>query len=255
MKQSLFLLLFAMLLVFSACDKEPKPGQGQVDIQFLANFDGHPLVMLNTYTYNDTLDVLFQRFNFYIAHIELIPEGATSGKMLREIDFVEFDEHDQVDEAINGDWLNLNDVPEGRYTKLRFGLGVPADLNATRETDYSDSHPLGKDSHYWSAWNSYIFTMINGKVDSNGDGVFNNSSILYHCGADETYRIVELPVDIEVTENGNAVISLSINLHELFREGSGYMNIIANPATHDINNLEIANAVMDNFQRIIQINN
>lgn len=254
MKNLLSLLLLSTIFFFVACDKDPIQGEGTVDLQFTANYDGQPLVMLDKYEYNDSLDVLFQRFNFYIAHIELVPEGATNGEMLREIDFVDFDAHDNADDAINGDWLNLTEVPEGRYTKIRFGLGVPADLNATGETDYPDSHPLGNDSHYWSAWGSYIFTMINGKVDTDGDGIFDDSSILYHTGADETYRTVELPIDIEVKDQGNAVISLGINLHELFREGATYMDILANPATHDISNLATANAVMTNFQNAIQIN-
>lgn len=247
------LALPILLLALASCgDKAEK---GVIELQFKALYDGQPLVMLQQYDYNDTLDILFQRFNFYLSNVELHVQGKplSSFKNVLEIDFVDFDETDDIVKAQEGDVIRIEDVAAGVYDQVRFGLGVPPDLNATEESDYPDSHPLGKDSHYWSAWGSYIFTMINGKVDVDGDGQFDDSSVLYHTGSDEVYREKSFSQQIEVKEGQTTRLVFEVDLHKLFLDADGvhYIDIIANPNTHDIDDKEIANQVMDNFQETL----
>ena len=248
-------LLLTILLAFVAGSCGDKTGKGDLAIQFLATYDGAPLVMLQEYPYNDTLDILFQKFNFYISNLTLLEEGSEKEREVLEIDFVEFDAIDDVAKAALGFVVLMEDLPAHSYKGLNLGLGVPAGLNATQESDYPDSHPLGKASHYWSGWGSYIFTMINGKVDSDGDGQFDDSSVLYHTGSDDSYRTKEIAHQFRVEEGETTTIVLEVDLHKLFLDTDGvhYIDIIANPATHDITNKTITNLVMDNFQNALYV--
>jgi hypothetical protein len=250
-KSLLFLLLpIGLLFSLASCDKEGKTGT--VELQFKAFYDDQPLVLLQPYDYNDTLDIFFQRFNFFISDVLATPDKGDAEELI-EIDYVDFDAVDDLTKAAEGWVIKVDKVPAGKYRNLKIGLGVPADLNATKESDYPDTHPLGKESHYWTAWESYIFTMINAKVDTDGDGVFDDSAVAYHLGSDAVYRTVEFPHTFEVEKDGTTRIVLNVNLHHVFKEGNGYMDIIAIPATHTIANLDQAIKASDNFANAFTI--
>ncbi len=241
-KKSFFFALFA-LAALSSCNKE---GKGTVVLNFKALYDGSPLVMMEPYAYNDTLDVFFSGFNFYVSNIRLIKEDGEPVE-LTDIDFVDFDDMDNLSLAQQGFTLSFPDLPSGKYKAVQIGIGVPMMLNETRASDYPSGHPLAKDSHYWDAWESYIFSMTSGKIDANGDGVFDDGAVLYHCGSDEVYRSKELTYAFTLDKKGTAVIPLKVDLHHCFKEGDGYIDVIAHPATHTIDNLTWAMKFMDNM--------
>jgi len=250
MKRFAMLLSLAITFALFGCDKDA--GSGTLNIDFLATYQGEPLVMLEQYQYENNLSLLFQRFNFYISDISLVDQDGNTEEILG-IDFISFDGVDNPNAAQEGYPVSIENVPAGTYTAINIGLGVPPDLNATTEADYEDAHPLGQASHYWSAWGSYIFSMLNAKIDTNGDGMHDDASILYHTGSDEVYRTVTLPVQIDLLEDGFSRVRLSIDVYDLLREGEGMIDLIANPATHDINNLKLANQIMDNFAEYLEV--
>jgi hypothetical protein len=244
MKNAMWLPLLFIGFLFSACND--KDTTGNLDLNFIAEYDGEPFIVLEKYDYTDEVSLQFQRFNFYISDIALIDEQGDATTLL-DIEFVDFDAIDTEEEAQSGVVIQIGEVPTGNYKSIQIGLGVPSDLNATQESDYSDSHPLGRDSHYWSAWNSYIFTMINGKTDTDGDGIHDDGSILYHCGSDETYRMKTMTVPIDITEDATTTLRFKVNLYQILKDGDGMIDVEAHPDTHDISNLELANKIMDNF--------
>ncbi|MEM1219788.1 MAG: MbnP family protein [Bacteroidota bacterium] len=252
MKKMLFyVLLLSVVSFFSGCDKDT---QGDIDLVFKARFDAEPFVALQSYDYYDGTTVLFQRFNFYIANAKLTSEDGDVVDLF-EIDFVDFDAFDTDEEIETGYVITTENIPGGKYTQLEIGLGVPPELNLTKESDYVDTHPLGKASHYWSAWGSYIFTMINAKVDMDGDGMHDDAGLLYHAGSDPVYRTVTLPIDVTVAEESPGVINLDVNLSEMLKDGAEYIDPVAFPDTHDISNLETANKIMDNFKNSLSVQN
>ncbi len=244
MKPKIFLFALLALATFSACNKE---GEGSIELNFKALYDGSPLVMMEHYAYNDTLDVFFSGFNFYVSDIRLIKEDGEIVE-LTEIDFVDFDDMDALSKAQQGYTLSFSNVPSGKYKAIHIGIGVPMMLNETRSSDYPSSHPLSRDSHYWDAWESYIFSMTSGKIDANGDGVFDDGAILYHCGSDEVYRSKDLNYAFELEKKGRVTIPVKVDLHNCFKETTGgYIDVIAHPATHTIDNLTWAMKFMDNM--------
>lgn len=250
-KMIFYFLALGLIPMLSGCDKDTK---GDLDLVFKARFGEEPLLMLEKYDYFNESKILFQRFNFYVANAVLTSEDGEEVELF-EIDYVNFDDFDTMEEADAGFTITTEGIPAERYTSLELGLGVPPELNATKESDYQDTHPLGKASHYWSAWGSYIFTMINGKIDTNLDGLHDDAGILYHTGSDVVYRTVTLPVDVTVAEESNGVITLDLDLSALLKDGADYIDPIANPDTHNIENLETATKVMDNFKNTLTTKN
>ncbi|MBR9919419.1 MAG: hypothetical protein GYB31_01175 [Bacteroidetes bacterium] len=248
--KKLLLVLPLGLFLLSGCVKEEEVGG--LELNFKATWDDAPLVMLNEYDYEGGLKMTFQRFNFYIADVQLASESSTED--LIDIEFVDFDNMASTSEAEAGYSFLVDNIPAGDYATFRIGLGVPADLNATADSDYSGSHPLARASHYWPGWESYIFAMINGKVDTDGDGQFDDSSVLYHTGSDACYRLVEYTFPVRIEADKVTDLDLVVDLHQLFEDGNGgYIDILENTNTHNIQDLSVANQVMDNFTQSLKI--
>ena len=74
--------------------------------------------------------------------------------------------------------VSLGEVPSGRYTGLRFLLGVDGLDNRIAPGDAPDDHPLApKDpSMHWN-WNAgYVFLRFDGLLDIDGDGTVDPST-------------------------------------------------------------------------------
>ena len=73
----------------------------------------------------------------------------------------------------------LGEVPAGRYTGVQFLLGVDGLDNRIAPEDLPTSHPLARAaaaSMHWN-WNAgFVFLMMDGLLDIDGDGVVNAST-------------------------------------------------------------------------------
>lgn len=264
MRKFSFLLLLATLFIASSCDDDtPMPeAAGDIQITFKANYDGETFYTQKTYDYTDDMPVRFSTFNFFVANISLLEqEDATEETELIDIDFIDlgFDET-QTSEAEAGITISARKVPAGTYRGLKVGFGVPADLNRTNPVDYGSGDALSKTSHYWSAWNSYIFSKIEGVADVDGDGQFETSEgegLTLHMGTDETYteRILFPASPIVVDEDGNIELVLNIDLKTLFympineydTNNDELLDIETFNGTHTDSELLIAKQLMRNF--------
>ena len=245
--------VLVFLLGFASCDKNET---GSLELNFLATFQGQPLVVLQPYEYpSGDISIMFQRFNFYVADITLT-NGSGEATEVWGIDYLDFDNIANEDAAKQGVAINIPGIPTDDYSSISIGLGVPSDLNATKESDYEDSHPLGRESHYWPAWESYIFCMTNAKLDTNGDGMHDDAAILYHTGSDEVFRTVTISTPVNILADTPTSLTFTIDLMDLMKDADGApFDLLANPDTHDISNLDLANQIMDNFAAALKIVN
>lgn len=263
-KLSILLFLSTLLIFGTSCDDDtPEPElAGDVEITFKANYDGETFVTQKVYDYTADMPVRFSAFNFFVANISLLEEqDATEESELIEIDFIDlgFDET-QMAAAEAGVTISAKKVPAGTYRGIKVGFGVPADLNRTNPVDYGSGDALSKSSHYWSAWDSYIFSKIEGVADVDGDGQFENSEgegLTLHMGTDETYteRTLFPSNPIVVDEEGTVQITLNIDLKTLFFmpineydvNGDELLDIETFNGTHTDAELLIAKQIMRNF--------
>ncbi len=244
MKKILFSSLIFGLLVISGCLEETSP-TSDLTITFKAVYDGQPLEKYKLYNY-DSYQVQFTRFNAFMSNIALL--NGSNVLPLSEIGWVDFTpDSAPTDKAVDVS-VTFSGVPEGNYTSLRLGYGVPAGLNAKQPKDFAPGHPLSRENEYWLGWGSYIFNKIEGQVDLNNNGVF-DGGLIYHCGSDAVYReyVFDLPVSVKP---GASEIVVEFDLKKLFVINGTWLDL-NNPYNHitsnDLNDVVIAKVLMDNF--------
>jgi len=240
----------------ASCGKEPPPpiDTAAINLSFRATYGDETLV-LNQQNYDyEGKAVRFSKVNFYLANLAAVnDDGETE---LSEIRFIDLTlTHNTAIDAAKGTVISFSRVPVGTYKFLKFGIGVPADLNKTNPSDYSTSHPLGADNsgEYWEAWNSYIFAKIEGQYDEDGSGDFdgNDISFAYHTGIDRVYQEIELDNNLNLVAGETTNLDFELDIRQLFTRPAGSL-IPLEP--HDPND-QIGEMIiiMENFKRALQL--
>jgi hypothetical protein len=256
MKRLLYLFGLALAMIIMGCDDaDPQPQidtrPGELKLNFKANFDDTPLVMYESeYPYEAGVDIKLQLFQFYLTDITLI--GDTIGEVpVSDIELVSFKEIYTMEDAEKGIDLTFTDIPSGQYDRIRFGIGVNPELNATEPGDYQIGHPLT--DNYWSAAAGYVFFKIEGNADLNGDDVFDDK-LTFHIGKNEYLRESTLEETFVMPANGMATMSFDIDLYDVLREaGSGEFLDFNETLTDHTTNPEVAQFLADNLKNAIQI--
>ena len=258
MKNILFFLTFSSLLLAASCGKEnTNPiDTANLNLSFRATYEGETLVLNEDYNYLDN-SVRFSRINFYIADLAAVNnDGETE---LSEIQFIDLTPtHNNLADAEQGTIRSFSKVPVGTYNQLKFGVGVPTDLNKTNPSDYSTTHPLGADNsgEYWEAWDSYIFAKIEGQYDVDGDGTYSGEkdiSFAYHAGGDREglYSLIELDDNLVLKAGETTDLVFELDVRQLFDLGKGQPFTLA---PHDPNRqITQMLIIMDNFKRALQL--
>ncbi len=255
MKNILLFLTFSSLLLAASCGKEnTNPiDTAKLNLSFRATYGGESLVLeQKNYDYEGN-PIRFTKINFYISDMAAVNnDGETE---LSEIQFIDLTQtHRTPGDAETGTVKSFSNVPVGTYNQLKFGIGVPADLNKTSPSDYSTSHPLGADNsgEYWEAWNSYIFAKIEGQFDVDGNGFDGNDiSFAYHAGRDNLYAPIELDNAIDLTAGNTTDLVFELDIKTLMSQRNGGLLELQphNPNGHGAENF----LIMDNFQRALQL--
>lgn len=256
MKNILILLTVACFLLAASCGKETTEpiDTAKINFSFKATYDGEPLVLnQQTYDYQGNL-IRFSKINFYLSNVVAVnDDGETE---LSEIQFIDLTPtHSTADGANEGQMMTFAKVPVGAYNQLRFGIGVPADLNRTNPSDYSTSHPLGADNsgEYWEAWDSYIFAKIEGQYDQTGDGIIDGEDIsfAYHTGMDRVYAPIELDNRISLNAGETTDLIFELDVRQLFAQPRGDLFDLE---PHDPNSqIEEMIIIMNNFKKALQL--
>ncbi|MBK9192232.1 MAG: hypothetical protein IPM77_12370 [Crocinitomicaceae bacterium] len=117
-------------------------------------------------------------------------------------------------------------VPAGNYTSLKFGIGVPQEMNEADPSEYNEAdHPLSTTQNtYWGMNSMYRFVMIDGKYDLTGDGT-DDGSFSYHTGYNDCYREKEFVMDFDFQRKENYTYNLMIDLSKLFYVSGSMINV------------------------------
>ncbi len=253
MKNVLFIGLSTLLLALAGCKgtTDPDPGPNStLTVTFKALYDGQPLEKLKNYDY-DTYQVQFTRFNTFMSNITLL-NGAAEVPV-SSIEWVDFTPDFAVDNFAVAVPIAIENVPDGDYTGIRLGYGVSPNLNAKQPKDFAASHPLSRENEYWLGWNSYIFNKIEGTVDLNKNGA-SDGALIYHCGSDAVYRTYTFNQPIKVAPG--ASITVEFDLKDLFDKNGTWLdlnNAYNHITSNDVNDVVIANILMDNFGNATKI--
>jgi len=231
-----------MFLGVVACKDDEK---GNLTIHFKALYDGQPLSMFNTKPFTNPEQLQFTHLSFLVSDLALVDQSNTVD--LDDIELVDLS-FDDVNDADLGYIIQFKDIDARNYSGIKFGIGVPADLNAKTPSEFPSNHPLSKTGYYWEAWSSYIFTKIEGHIDTLGIGDF-TTGFAYHTGTDDLYLPLEAPVPITIEDGKNKVIEIVIDYKEVL-DG---INIKANPQNHNpADSIQIAQ-IVENLSHAITL--
>jgi hypothetical protein len=250
MKQ-LFLVVFAALL-FTQCDKEKKPTTGDVKINFTSSFDQDPLVFNKVYEYLPQRFIQYTKFDMFLSSITLTggPKGDT---VLADISYLNFDPvSNDANSAKAGLVMEVKNVPVGDYTGMSLGVGVRPDINATNPTNYTSDNPLSQPELYWAGWKSYIFSRMEGKMDSVTTGLY-ATGMSYHTGLNDFYRVVNLTSPIKVTGGTSNTIKININIRDIFKSDDTYLDIMKITEAHGPSDKKTIEKIVNNYSHAIKI--
>lgn len=144
----------------------------------------------------------------------------------------------------------LEAFPEGEYQAIRFGVGIPEEINrGTDPAQFPNDHPMGfggSAGMFWTWSTGYIFVKYEGRAAPLGSEVM-NSPIAYHCGTDASYRTVsmEFPYPIYIHSQERLEFPLAFDAARVLVGPEDSVDVIAHPLTHNGPGDPIADRLMD----------
>ena len=257
--KAISLLILAITLTTSCKDDDSGPS-ATVNLNFLATYDGNPLVFQQTYDYSDGHKLLLQKLDFYISNVALVDASGNKTELV-DVDFLDFTDNTTLAEAETPLTVTATKVPAGSYTNLQIGIGVPANLNNEDANKLPVGNPLRDtyNAQFWSDWGSFIFLKSEGIYDNDNDGIIENNGedhpFGHHCGTNESYVLLNFNKPIEVTANETLDLNFSIDWLQLYNHDNG-MHDFSDPTklyTHNPNDLTLAKQIMGNFVKALSL--
>ena len=140
------------------------------------------------------------------------------------------------------------EVEEGNYNGLNFGLGVNSEQNITTPAQYELDHPLGLSHNTFWAMEpaSYIFVMVEGKIDTLEQNNFYN--LTYHLAHDDLLKYIELNQTKNISVGENNDYNIDINLSKLFNNVD-----FSDDLPHQRTASPLAQLLMNNFASSFEI--
>ncbi len=237
------ILLYTFIsLMWMGCGDDDKEGN-MLDVHFKLKFEDQPLVMLEEYDLTEDIKIKFTRVSFYLS--DFILQG-DSDYSLTNIDYFNLtNAHSSLSKASNGLEVTY-DIPNGEYTGLQTGLGVPSDLNAMVPADFPSSNDLSFSGEYWSGWQSYVFAKIEGKMDTDGDGIF-EENIALHTGGDIAFRSLTWSENFSFSGDDHYQVTLYADIYDLMNMEPMY-DLINNPRIHSADQTDLVIDISDRWE-------
>jgi hypothetical protein len=255
-KKSFSFLALCCFVCFFACKKMEMPATpktGTVELILVPTYQGQTFVASKTYKYKDNLPIQFVGFTFFLSNLNILDAVNKATPSTVSLFHPDFGQPRYYNEATakGGDTLKLGNFAVGDYSKITFGIGVPAELNKKTPKDFKDPELLSDYSAYWDSWKSYIFSRIEGAADGNGDGLFEDS-FTYHTGFDKMYRNITLDKTVSVKENAVTRITVEIDLYKILSTSAKTVDVLTETQSHGPNEAALATFLMDNYQAAVK---
>lgn len=144
-------------------------------------------------------------FNYYISNIHVMYDGGQIMNLSDTILLVKADANTFL----------LGNVDISNVEQINFSVGVPTAINHLDITQYPTGHFLSfqTPSMHWGWTSGYKLLLLDGKGDSNGDGVPETLFQLHNLG-DTNFKDVQLPIVATYGVGGQVDIVVDCNLDQ-----------------------------------------
>ena len=149
-----------LIVICSLCAFLTNAQTGTLALQF-DNVVGNEDMVLNTKNYKNALGEAFNisLFQYYVSNIRLVKSDGSEYIVPQNESYFLIREHDAKSQTVT-----LNNVPKGKYTGVRFTIGIDSLRNTADVSERKGCLDVGGEAKdmYW-AWNSgYIFVKMEG---------------------------------------------------------------------------------------------
>jgi hypothetical protein len=246
--KKIFPILLAITLVSMAskCKDTPEPAccvtppkPGTLDMNFKAMYANKPLVINQVNDYNGK-KIIFERLQFFIAYDPSNIEGVV-GDNPPKATLVKLT--GLTDTASANAGVSV-DIPMSSRTSssINFGIGIPKTLNAILPKDFTFPDGMADSGNFWDGWQSYIFAKLEGKIDKDGDGVF-ETGITLHTGGNEVFTQLKFAKTFTIKDATTTKINFELNINELVKN----IDLATVNSTHQIGSTAVMKVMMGNF--------
>lgn len=234
--------MLALLSFGCEPDDKPEPSYGTVKLVFHNVVDQKNLELDKMQYLNaEKNEYSVSKLLYYISNIKL--DGCDDCGIFTEKESYHLIR--QLDDPLMGgqvydNEITINNVPNGNYKKLQFGVGV----DATRNTSGSQTGALDPlNDMFWGWATGYIFFKVEGDWNQSDTA---KGNFIFHVGGDAAYRETELLFDesILVNENQEVTIDIYANLNKAF---SNKTNINFYELSTTVSPSNNANQIADNY--------
>ncbi|HNR09120.1 MAG TPA: hypothetical protein PKM27_17500 [Saprospiraceae bacterium] len=246
-KLSQWVLVFILAAVIGSCDKTESGPEGKMELVFTPRFGAETFNTLQPYAYGDIQSIKLSKFDFYITGISLI--SASGNTLLEDAGLI-----DITGSSASSATLSLDGIKTGNYTGIKFSIGVIPELNAKDPKDFKSANPLSSTSHYWEAWDSYIFSKIEGVLDTGGAKTY-DLGFAIHTGTDECLATLTVTKNFTISEEQTTGLGLDLDVRRVFQENGQFFNLPNSPLNHNPANIGVLKLFASNLAQAIQIKN
>ena len=232
-------LLLALALAGCDSDGSSDPATLRLDVEAMAGADafqpGQPFAVGGTTGQLDRAQLILSGLTLLHEDGREIPILAADPVTVRAKDEADADVQQTIDERYAFVDLDagraptaLGEVPAGRYTGVRFVLGVDGLDNRIAPEDLPASHPLALAAAATMHWNwnaGFVFLMMDGLLDVDGDGAVDASTGTprdpasgqwrLHVGGTANATTVTLDQDFELEGGAMQDLHLTLDLARL----------------------------------------
>lgn len=244
---SRLLLVFIIAAVLGACDKTDSSPEGKMQLVFTPRFGTETFNTLQPYAYGDIQSIKFSKFDFYITGISLL--SASGNTVLEDAGLI-----DITGSSASSATLTLDGIKAGNYTGIKFSIGVIPEWNAKDPKDFKSANPLSSTSHYWEAWDSYIFSKIEGVLDTGGAKTY-DLGFAIHTGTDECLATLTVTKNFTISEDQTTGLGLDLDVRRVFQDNGQFFNLANSPLNHNPANIGVLKLFAASLAQAIQIKN
>lgn len=202
--------------LFFACssddDNNTSTAKANAKVTFDARVGSADFALDTPYTINGT-SYQFDGLRYWIGNVEFVNAKSEtvafedSYFLMEETKAVAVQEGDFTYPAKKRETFDLNNLPVGNYTKIRFTVGVDAVYNDNLSLQAGELSQLnGMTNISWMWHTSYIFSSLKGKNTAS------NQAITVETGLNANYRTVEITLATPFEVKANQVNTLGLNV-------------------------------------------
>jgi hypothetical protein len=211
------IILFAFLVVISCKNDDEGATKtfGNIELNFNNSIDNTPIVLEETsYTNKSNETYTISELKYIISNIVLIKANK------EEFKYPVADSYFVINEAKSeSKKITLNSIPEGEYTKIRFGFGVDQSKYPF-ESGTANFIPTAEENQMlWNWAAGYKFIKFEGMYTANGGS---NTDFLIHVGSHGTtldnYQEItlELPSALTIEKSKSPEIVINVDIAKIF---------------------------------------